>query len=138
MTPMASPDRYPRRTCSMTVWRLGAVSAASAGQNNTRTSHRNMSEDLEARSLGLACEQIFHTNLPSAGRVVNGYGDESGGATLRSQQISGVVADGLPGWIHHIDMHNMIRRRGGCGKTHAQSRRIAALPADARCQVQLG
>src|SRR5450432_207245 len=43
---MASADRYPRPTCSITVCRLGSVSAASAGHSNRKTSDLDMSEDL--------------------------------------------------------------------------------------------
>src|SRR4051794_12685616 len=134
MTCMASPDRYPPRTFSITVCRPGALSAADAGNtlSNTKTSQRNMSEDLDGRCFGLARKQIVHANCPSPRRIIEGYRNEFAGAALGSKQISGVVTDGLSGWIHYIDMQHVIRRGCGRGKTHAQRRSIAASYAGGR------
>src|SRR5439155_2818556 len=104
MTRMASPDRYAPRTCWITVSRLGSVSATSAGPSSSSVAHRNMSEDLQFRRPGLPRQQILHTNLPLAGRIVQSYGYKFAGAASRRQQISGVIADGLSGWVHKVDM----------------------------------
>src|SRR5205807_1880781 len=98
----------------------GVLSAANAGPSSSKTRQRTMSKDLEAGCFGLTRQQVLHANLPSARRVIDCYRNEPAGATFRRQQIAGVIADRLPGWIYHIDMQDMIRRRCRRGKAQAK------------------
>src|ERR1043166_8896361 len=103
MTCIASGDWYAPRTCSITASSVGSAATAGARAGNRRTRQRHISKDLEARRFQLAGDQVLHANLPTARRVAEGYRDQSAGPSFGREQISGVVTDGLPGWIHHVD-----------------------------------
>src|SRR5436305_14280191 len=113
MIRIASPERYPPRTCSMTAARVGTPSAAIAVPQQRRRRQRSISEDLEARRLCLRAQQVFHPNLPASRGVVDGDRNEAGGAAFRREHITGVVTDDLAGWIHDVDVKDMVGS-GGC------------------------
>src|SRR5438128_1957534 len=125
---MASAERYPPRTCSMTFGRAGAVSAASAGPTHSEiASQRYILENLECGRFGLAGQHVPHADLPAARRIVDRDRKDFSGVTLSSQQIPGVIIDGLPRWIHDIHMQHVVRGGSRSGEADAEGGAVAAL-----------